>query len=87
MIKDEVMIVNGQDTGEGKWSQHPELLRKVIFKTAAEPHVKCIAIVDGAAWKVILNDFPDEPLYTVHINERPIMFFNDWPDEIWKIEE
>lgn len=87
MIRDEIIIVNGQDAGEGKWSQHSELLRKVVFRKVDGPHIWCVATVDGSIWKVVLNDFPDEPLYTIYVGEKPIMSFNNWPDEIWKIEE
>jgi hypothetical protein len=37
------------------------------------------ASVDGARWAIRMNDFPAEPLYTLLINETPIMDFEDWP--------
>jgi len=87
MIKDEAMIVNGQDTGEGKWSQHPELLRAVTFRKINEGIDLYIANVENSIWKIKLNNFPDEPIYTICIDEKSVMSFNDWPDEVWKVKE
>jgi hypothetical protein len=86
MINDEIVIVNGQDTGEGKWSQHPELLRRVVFTKMNTHPIWCVANVDGSIWKITLNNFPDEPAHTILIDDKPIMSFNDWPDNIWTIE-
>jgi hypothetical protein len=87
MINDEFVIVNGQDTGEGKWSQHPELLRRVVFRKVNTYPVWCVANVDGATWSITLNNFPDEPSHTIFIEDKPVMSFNNWPDEIWTIEK
>lgn len=46
MIEDEIAIVKGHDTGEGTWSQHLELLRKVVFKRENEHRVYCVANVE-----------------------------------------
>ncbi|MCC6300353.1 MAG: hypothetical protein IT314_13750 [Anaerolineales bacterium] len=86
MIKDEIVIIDGQDTGEGKWSQHPELLRSVVFTRVRKRPVWCVANVDESTWTVTLNDFPDEPSHTVFIDDKPIMSFNNWPAELWTIE-
>jgi hypothetical protein len=86
MIKDEVVILNGKDSGEGKWSHYPELLRKVVFRKTNNHPILYITNVDGLDWKVTMNDFPDEPLYTIYIDDNPVMSFNDWPNEIWKIK-
>jgi hypothetical protein len=87
VIKDEVVIVDGQDTGEGKWSQHPELLRSVVFRKANNHPVWCVANVNGSVWKITLNNFPDYPAHTIYIDDGLVMSFNNWPDKIWTIEE
>lgn len=33
-------------------------------------------------WKIRINDFPDEMLYTLFINDEPVLDFDDWP-EYW----
>jgi len=37
------------------------------------------AEVGGQRWRVRLNDFPEEPLYTVIVDGREVASFNDWP--------
>jgi hypothetical protein len=39
------------------------------------------AKVNDQAWMVRMNNFPDEPLYTLIINGQEIIHFNDWPCE------
>ncbi|MGB1251884.1 MAG: hypothetical protein ACPG8W_14790 [Candidatus Promineifilaceae bacterium] len=49
--------------------------------TSAEfPYMACVG---DAAWKIRLNDFPEEDLYTLMIDGQSIADFNDWP-EAWK---
>jgi len=31
-------------------------------------------------WTIRLNDFPDEPAYTLMIDIEEIIHFDDWPD-------
>ena len=37
------------------------------------------ALVDGGRWRLRLNDFPDEPLYTLFIEDREWGHFDDLP--------
>ncbi|HWD28585.1 MAG TPA: hypothetical protein VG387_15545 [Rhizomicrobium sp.] len=37
--------------------------------------------VKGKRWTVRLNDFPDEPLYTLIVGGDEILHFDDWPTE------
>jgi hypothetical protein len=36
-------------------------------------------IFDQHLWIIRLNDFPDEPLYTLIIDDNEIRSFDDWP--------
>lgn len=40
------------------------------------------ATVEGKPWTVRINDFPDEPLFTLLIAGVEVMHFDDWP-EFW----
>jgi hypothetical protein len=42
--------------------------------------------VESMLWKVRLNNFPDEPLYTLVVNGEDVIHFNEWPKE-WEKEE
>jgi hypothetical protein len=65
------------------WLRHPKLLRPVPWRTTSgEGHIEFEADVDGARWSIRMNDFPDEPLYTVLVDGDEVMHFDDWPS-IW----
>jgi hypothetical protein len=66
------------------WSEYPELQRHVAWHSAScgEPHIEFEAVVSGCQWLVRINDFPDEPLYTLLIDRTDIIHFDDWP-EFW----
>lgn len=38
------------------------------------------AIVKSKPWKLRINDFPDEPMYTLFIEDEAIITFDDRPD-------
>ena len=40
-----------------------------------------VARVKGKRWLVRINDFPDEPAYTLIVAGKEILHFNDWPLE------
>lgn len=42
-----------------------------------------MAEVGSSRWRIRLNDFPAEPLYTLFVDGRAIIDFNDWPSG-WK---
>ena len=39
--------------------------------------------VNNHVWKIRINDFPEEPMYTLFIDDKAILTFNDMP-ESWK---
>lgn len=41
------------------------------------------ARVDGEAWSIAVGDYPEEPLYTLSIEDVAIASFYDWP-AAWK---
>jgi hypothetical protein len=84
-------MLGGQSlsSGENNWREHPELIRAVTWERAdpaersAENWIVYKASVDGVKWTLRMNDFPAEPLYTLLINGRPMIHFNNWPS-FWK---
>ena len=44
------------------------------------------ATVDSQIWKLRVNNFPDEPMYTLFINDKAILTFDDKPST-WIILE
>jgi hypothetical protein len=50
-----------------KWSKCKE--GKFAFKT----------FVASSSWMLRMNDFPDEPLFTLFIDGKEILHFNNWP--------
>ncbi|MEW6342933.1 MAG: hypothetical protein AB1704_19920 [Pseudomonadota bacterium] len=39
------------------------------------------AEVSGQTWRIRMNDFPDEPMYTLIVDGAEKIHFNDWPSE------
>lgn len=42
-----------------------------------------VSNVNEECWRIRINDFPEEPLYTLFIEKRLVVSFNDWPSS-WK---
>jgi len=39
---------------------------------------------NGDVWSVRINDFPDEPwLFSLFVNGKHTVDFNEWPEEYW----
>ena len=55
------------------------LREKITWKPNADPHHPYQADCRGDALFVRLNDFPDENLYTLLVNDVEVARFNDWP--------
>lgn len=62
------------------WSDHWAVQHAVPWQTAAGPSgIEFEATVSGAQWLIRMNDFPDEPLYTLLIDGAEVLHFDDWP--------
>jgi hypothetical protein len=63
------------------WKDHPDLRRFVVW-IPVDSQLSgfiCIAQSGTSHWAVRMNDFPDEPLYTLLIENEEIIHFDDWP--------
>lgn len=56
------------------------LARAVEWTTTGDLEYPWAAEVDGTRWRVRLNDFPDEILYCLMIDQTAVGDFHDWPD-------
>ncbi len=58
-------------------------IRNVPWKKIVPAHNGEIysARMGDVVWKIRMNDFPDEPLYTLIVDGAEKIHFNDWPDE------
>ena len=53
--------------------------RKIQWASTGNLQAPYTAPVDGAEWRIQVNDFPAEALYTLLINHQPIGHLDDWP--------
>ncbi len=53
---------------------------KIAWKETDDPEYPYSACMDGETWTIRLNDFPQEPLYTLLMEDRPVIDFDDWPE-------
>jgi hypothetical protein len=37
------------------------------------------AVIDGQQWTIRINDFPEEPLYTLLVGGKEVISFDSWP--------
>ncbi len=56
------------------------LKKSIIWTKTDDQDFPYAAKVDNESWKLRLNDFPEEPLYTLCIEGRPAIDFDDWPE-------
>ena len=56
------------------------LSRKLTFSTTSDVDHPWATEVDGEQWRVRLNDFPDDFMYTLLIDDVVIGSFNNWPE-------
>jgi hypothetical protein len=70
-----------RDTLATNWDDFANLRRPIRWRTASgeEVHTVFEADVGVEHWSVRMNDFPDEPMYTLIVDGREIVHFDDWP--------
>lgn len=61
---------------------HSYLEEKVAWRRGKDPSYPFEAEVDTDKLVIRLNDFPDETLYTLMVNDEEVLSFDDWP-ECW----
>ena len=62
------------------WEDHPEIKQDVDWRTASgKEGIAFVAEKGGAAWSIRINDFPDEPLFTLIVGGEEVLHFDDWP--------
>ena len=57
------------------------LAEKIDWQKSADPLRPYVATFEGEKCVIRLNDFPDEHLYTLIVNEVEIADFSDWPEQ------
>ncbi len=55
------------------------MLRRVLWAETSDTHFPYTAQVGGERWTLRINDFPDEPLYTLFVGQRPLQDIEEWP--------
>lgn len=59
------------------------LAREISWTATGDAFHPWAATVEGTPWRVRLNDFPDDVMYTLVIGETDSGSFHDWP-EAWR---
>jgi len=57
------------------------LEEKVIWHKGTDPQYPYVGKYDQEECLIRLNDFPDEPLYTLIVNGAEVASFDDWPNQ------
>lgn len=57
------------------------LEEKVVWTQKKDPNYPYEAWFDGEKLVIRLNDFPDENLYTLIVNQKEVASFDDWPKQ------
>lgn len=62
------------------------LAQPLDWRLTGDLEVPWATTAAGRRWQLRLNDFPDEPMYTLLIDGQPAGDFHDWPDA-WRSED
>jgi len=60
-----------------------KLARQLSWRSTDDPSYPWATDVDGIAWRIRVNDFPDELMYSLIIGNESAGDFHDWP-ETWQ---
>lgn len=60
---------------------HSYLDEKVPWRRGDDPSHPFEAVFDSDKLIIRLNDFPDESLYTLMVNDEEVLNFDDWPEQ------
>ncbi len=55
------------------------LKEKITWKPGPDPLYPYRAQREGEQCLIRINDFPDDHLYTLMVNDREVVHFDDWP--------
>jgi len=63
------------------WNEFPELKNHIIWWNASknDRNIMYTSNSNSVEWKIRINDFPNEPCYTLIINNKETIHFDDWP--------
>ncbi len=57
------------------------LEEEVKWNEGGDPNYPYEAKINGDKLVIRLNDFPDESLYTLIVNDKEVSSFDDWPKQ------
>lgn len=60
-----------------------KLARELSWRSTGDPIYPWAAEVDGNSWRIRINDFPDELMYSLVVGSENAGDFHDWP-ETWQ---
>ena len=75
---DAVPEAGGAD-GEADAALAAALATPVVWRCVADVERPYAAEVGGARWRLVLGDFPAEPLYALEVEGTVVGTFDDWP--------
>jgi hypothetical protein len=64
-----------------------QMRRKASWHRGDDPDFPWTAKVGREAWRVRLNDFPEEPMYRLFIDGQAVGDFHDWPKAWHRLDE
>jgi hypothetical protein len=63
-----------------KWTLERCLTHPLAWRPAMGAEFPYFATVSDQEWRIRINDFPAEPMYTLVINSTAVGDFDEWPD-------